>query len=290
MQETHGLKVHLNKIYKSNYGDIKLGIFGVFRDDIKAMKPNVLLTFLFMISIPIVRGQTVTVNFTDANSGPSDTLQIGGVNVSSFTGGFADGQPTTVLGSGLGIAGIGPAYEINRQMYYAAGSIFPVDSGSEGLDLQVDGSINSFTVLPSFRAYASDGSLLPLQHTFQFGYIAFNGIGYADFDPANPIPLTFQISDDERKTGDVKVDITADLGEHTYFIDYRQQNQNTEETFMLGLTVQSLTYTPAPEPSSLAMFGVGFLSFVGIRKLKIGWWLEFSCRLGMVVLVGWKRP
>jgi hypothetical protein len=74
----------------------------------------------------VVDAQALVVHFGDFTSGPSDTLQVGGVTVSVWTGfggGFPPtGQPATVLGAGLGAALIGPNYTIDRQLSFEAGS------------------------------------------------------------------------------------------------------------------------------------------------------------------------
>lgn len=240
------------------------------------MKTNLLLSLLLICFV--FSGRGVTVDFAKKKHKPADELEIGGVTITAANG----ESVATVHKHGLGIDGD----EISRTMHYSGGSttsyqdLFPdYDSGSGIINFQVDGIINSITVVPFFKMYSANGSLLSTQLPFEFRIFST----FQLVNPANPTPITYNVS----PSSHTDVAIAGNFGEPMDFLNYRLAHYTETETFVFGITIQSLTYTPqssvytpqsltpTPEPATLMLFGMGLGTFLIFRRKNAG----FHCML-----------
>ncbi len=218
----------------------------------------------------------VTVYFDDATRGPSDTLQIGGVTVSANGFGLSSSQVETVGGYGLGTTVLGPGDEVDGEYQY-----LPTQADTrqpswqqEAVTFSVDGSINSITLLPVFRAYA-DGVLLTDQCSFFFFAEGYGGGGVqgtqADsIDPSSGNPIMFSGANLLSQNGSpstLSLEVLFDnVAGEPFPYDYEDLSETVNVEF--GFTVVSLDYTPAPEPASLSVVAFGIFGITLLRRRK----------------------
>lgn len=197
----------------------------------------------FILSMFIgAKACAVNVYFGDMDRAPTSQLQIGGITISS-TG---HGLPSTVAGLGLGAAGIGSSGTLDMTNYNWNG---------ESLVLSVNGTINSFTIVPYFTDFTNpDQEFTP----FEMGYYMIGlDRGYQILTNSDPVTITPYPGNSQ-----VEVDLYADFGQYMFFADYLQQHPNAQLDF--GYTIQSLDYTPSsipvPEPSSFKFALLGMIA------------------------------
>jgi hypothetical protein len=243
-------------------------------------------TLALMLGSPVA--DAVTVYFNDADRGPADTLQIDGVTVTG-------GQLATVAGLGLGKDnGIGTDGEFDEQMHFSSGQVGPDTDTKPGLlQLNVDGVINSITIVPNFSILSGSGTLMP--DTLPFGIVSYWGGTPSGFPQVNiaqssigqPVIL-YPTSYPPSANTYVQFQIASDFGEfNDWFLNYREQNESEEQTFQFGITLLSLDYTPdpgsttisfVPEPSSITFLVIGLIVLLFARQ---GRWF---CRNQRVVV------
>jgi len=238
--------------------------------NINHLNPKWLALILILASSS---ANAVIVYFDDATRGPSDTLEIGSVTISPLLGGGnVGGQVATVAGFGLGLDnGIGSIGEIERQQHFSANQTLPYepdsDSGPDGVDLAVNGIINSVTILPNF-SIIQNGSTLSEQLPLDF--YCFPIAEYPFLIPPFSGPVTIDASF-ITTASTVELQMNGDWGgEYWRFwgTDFRDPTQ--EQSFQFGFTIQSLDYTPAPEPASLSLLAFGMLAIISkIRVTKV---------------------
>jgi len=221
----------------------------------------------------------VTVYFNDATRGPADTLQIGGVTVSDYYGSGA-GQVSTLAGLGLGVFnGIGTMGQTERQETYSANPpqntyYDPSSSTAAGaLQFNVDGIINSITVVPNFSLIQSDGSVVPVDQVPNFQIFSSMLLGFATLNGNSPLstPVTLDgqfggalygsayLINEADFNPDVPICLAGPDGNE--FDTLRDPSQT--QIFQMGFTVLSLDYTPVstpvPEPGSGLLLGLGLV-------------------------------
>jgi hypothetical protein len=229
-----------------------------------------------------------TVNFGDANRGPSDSLYINGITISGESSFWTNGigwtpQPgpvSTKSGSGLGGSAVGPIDSVDGQVHYAAGDSSPDWQSFETLDLNVDvtNMINSITIVPHFTVLGSSGpGILP----FTFHLIPSGAGGFGDHQIRTTdleSQLSFQVSyyDGPDFPYFITSQISAwsaidgpNIGTEIY--EYRQQHLTEDLTFQFGFTIESMDYSVIPEPSATALFGVALVSFA-VYKSRFRWY------------------
>lgn len=218
----------------------------------------------------------ITIYFNDANRGPSDTLRAGDVSISQFNAAGVDnvgsGQPATVAGFGLGSdGGLGGNDEWLAQFHFIPDNSDPgfhYDYISEGdIRLQVpDGQINSVTVIPIFRHYDSSGNLLPDTSGFElsvdFRNLSISYVNFSASDVGHPTTV-----DPWGNPGTSTVEFTwdTDLWAYASFFSPGPGSVIEDQTFQYGLSIQSIDYTPVPEPGNIALLGAGLFGLIFSR-------------------------
>jgi hypothetical protein len=233
-----------------------------------------LLTRFIATLLAGVLGSTLanaaTVYFDDLNRGPSDMLQIGGVTITGSTlSGWGSsplpGQAATASGIGLGNSLMGPVVSVDREEAYSGGQGGIINR--EGLYLSVEGMIESITIKPYFTNLMS-AELVFL--TFDISYYQFSTAQPLPFvcRPVNSSePVTFMFPGGYQPSA-IDLGLVAGAGSQPYFSQYLSVHPDAD--FLFGYTIQSLTYTPVPEPGAAILFGVGALGFLYARRKMSG--------------------
>jgi hypothetical protein len=219
---------------------------------------------MFMLGSTVSNAETV--NFDDADRGPSNVLQVAGITISRCDFGWGLGQPETVLGSGLGSATLGPVDEVNGIMQYLPGDQYGTYE-YEGLTFSANGPINSITIVPVFRAFTDSGVLLPDKHLFGIWFASvYNDWYLIDPSVGNPITLvnpnpTFG---DPPRNVPVSLLVQWDFGQHIILDDYRREHLSEGLTIECGFTILSLDYIP--EPGTSALLGMSLFGLWSARR------------------------
>jgi hypothetical protein len=176
----------------------------------------------------------------------------------------------------LGLTALGKLGGIDRIRTWAEGSfeqaISEVRDGE--LQLTVDGTINSFTIMPYMVIL--EGPAPDLLPNFEMSYQPTNGLAPSRYHYiASPFqPLTFSFEnrqeDNPRPYEISHLGLFSDFGQGVYFLDYRQTFNNPASTIQYGFSVLSIDYTPrhVTEPGSvtLLMFGSAFYAWLTRRS------------------------
>jgi hypothetical protein len=220
----------------------------------------------------------VTVYFNDADRLPASMLQIDGVTITdSGTAGQA-GQPTTVQGVGLGFDdGVGFAGEVDMQAHWSAGEMTS-DSvlGGDGLYFNVNGYINSITIMPVMRILSSTGSLMTIPDGLSLEFSCstlLSGGPNPEFSANTSSPMTLAV--DNIAVGSLSACYLTpqmDWSPDYWFANYRNANLSQEQTLQWGFTVLSLDYTPVPtsvpEASPTTYLMAGLIGLLFVRRWR----------------------
>jgi hypothetical protein len=211
----------------------------------------------------------VTVYFNDADRGPSDVLQIGGITITDLGTG-TPGQPNTVLGVGLGLdMGIGPVGEDYQQAHWSADQqSYDSFIGGDGLLLSVDGWINSVTILPVLKIYSGSGDLMPIPSDLNLEFSTSFLFGGSPIVPASgSAPVTLSaLFESTPSTFYLTPQMNSDPS--SWFSSYRQDHFAEEQTLQWGFTVLSVDYTPVPEPGVIAFLASGLVGLLCARRAR----------------------
>jgi hypothetical protein len=248
----------------------------------KVHSSAMLCALALMLGCNMVSAETVF--FNDADREPSNVLQMDGVTVTHTGTGYqpAIGQPTTVLGVGLGLdETIGPMGEANEQVHWPAGSPFyDVAAGGDGLSFCVNGAINSITIMPVLRIFSGTGELMPVPDDLNLEFMSsqyLTGGGFPILPANTTIPVTLWALEGMPGSGSSTCYVTPqpNWSPDIWFENYRSDHLTEEQTLQWGFSVISLDYTPAgiPEPNSVALFLAGLLGVFGMCRR---WPLRFN--------------
>jgi hypothetical protein len=239
-----------------------------------------LLPFLF--ACPVFAD---TIDFTVMNLDPTKSVQFGALTISSI----GAGPPLAIVeGVGLGLAGghgsdgsidygYGRHYDSNN--YYLA-----TLSGDGGLlDIIVDGYINSFT-LAAYMIFDEGPVPVDPAAVFVYHFAAIPPPGRSGGDRyggysygASPtIVRDFPCSDEFPNCQPVEIQQLGLIPEvffNNFLNTYEIPNNFPDYQVRYGFSLTSIDFTPntptiqdAPEPSSIALLGVGLLVISLIKK------------------------
>ena len=240
---------------------------------------SVALTGMLCLIFWADTGQADTVYFNDANRNSAGTLQIGGVTITSTTSGLSNGsgQPYTVQGTGLGLnSGIGQSGEVDEQAFFPAGDAEATSlSGGGGLGFQVNGWINSITIMPVLRSLDSGGAKLPIPDNVNMEFSLFESGSLMSANNLWPTftynsattPITFN---SQSSPGSSTWYITPQLNSDpsNWYSSCRAGNESQDQTLQWGFTVLSLDFTPAPvpEPAAVTVMAIGLIGLVRLQR------------------------
>jgi hypothetical protein len=197
-----------------------------------------------------------TIYFDDLDRAPAEQLDIGGVTITLGSRGI--GQPSTVAGLGLGVAGLGSNGIVERMSSNNSYGL-----GESLLLTAPGGQITSLTLIPYFDDLSTPGT-----DFVSFDMLASNGYQrYLRFIAAEPMTIPFQ----SWEISPIDLSMSSDFGPGFNFAGYWQEHP--EAQLVYGFSVQSLDYTPrinsVPEGgSTFAMFGIaaGLLGWQARRR------------------------
>lgn len=203
-------------------------------------------------------GLAVTVNFGDYNLGPSDPLVVDGVTLTNLLG----GSPATVQGVGVGINLIGSPGYLDRISHYGAGSNPTYSTQREGLRLQVNGVLNSFTITP----YFNENIQLPIEFVYLGG--TFNGLRGEVWETVYATGSSYTFTIPFGSVDYTDIQLASYWDEMMYFWEYLRDRGYPETHFQYGFTIASLDYTPnqVPEAGTLSLLCSGLIGVAGLRR------------------------
>jgi hypothetical protein len=237
----------------------------------------IVVVLVFVVAFGSMESDAMTVYFGDANRAPSNTLQIGGVTV---TGSYSEApdQPSTVMGSGLGGAALGPDDSVDWSAKYSANEETPDDGygTDEHLSLTVDGSFTSITIVPHFPVVVETGA--PVDSEFAWFGVTVNwqanlGEAIPLFYPTNASPITIPITPYFPGSTVNTLTIGPDFEssgaypqEFQTLMGYRAEYLSEAQTIQMGFTIQSVNYTTIPEPNPTLLVSVGLVALLCVRR------------------------
>jgi hypothetical protein len=208
----------------------------------------------------------ISVDFGASNAGPANFCELGGVAVSGTTLWGPGGEPVAIAGSGLGSTAVGTPDSVDRFMTFPAGNFNPSVDLREGLQLTVDGRINSITIAPHFSVI---GQAPPAELSFLVGiYTLSSPPTWININAPNPTEIAYSAMFDTRDYSSVVINLEDGGTPGFNFFGYLGENGTaTDVSFQFGFTILSLDYTPtpAPEPSVVALTALGAV-WLGLLK------------------------
>lgn len=238
---------------------------------------NANAAFSLALILATSNASAFVVSFDDADRGPSDTLQIGAVTVSSV--GSRSNQPTTLSGTGLGLAGgVGSDDEIDAEFHFPAGSMHTDrQSFEDWLYLDVAGLINSVTFVPHCRIFDALGGevadkvhFIAIAHTPDSPSVrVYNDIYPTNDDQAMTLNLDYD-NPGNLTTTRVGFLVIGDSDGPGAWESYRSQHQSVEQTIQVGITIRSINYTSIPEPGAGALAAAGLLGICSAARRRRG--------------------
>lgn len=233
-----------------------------------------------------VSGAT-TVYFNDANRGPSGSLDIGGVTVTTSCTVWTNGigysplatQAATTSGAGCGAAGMGPSDSFNLIFHYS-----PDDSGydwmsTESASLTLDDPslmITSVTIAPHVTATIGSLDPVPVQLPFTAFVLPVSGGGPGSHQISSSDPATYSVSFYNGPgfpsfiTSQISLSSALNgFGDGFPANQYRQQNISDDVTLDYGFSIVSVEYAAVPEPGVASLLGMGVAGYACVsRRLK----------------------
>jgi hypothetical protein len=216
------------------------------------------MSFLFLSLLVSILSATelhaTTIDFSSQDRGPSNPLEMSGITVS--TDSIGGGRAATAAGVGLGNDSVGlPGFLDTLETYGLP------EFRSEGLELRVNGRVNSFTIRPFITVEDA-----PVDLPFKMFVLPITGDIESRqsivVDPARPSTISF---DDPDIFGFITAP-QADMQDALF--EYWNRFGRVELTFWYGFSIESIDYSPqpVPEPGSLLLLVTGFAGLAGIGR------------------------
>jgi hypothetical protein len=224
----------------------------------KTKSSAVSFSLLAILIFSAANALAVTVDFTDMDRGPSETLQIDGVTISKGTYFDPDvgSMPATASGIGLGSGTIGSLGTVDR-IQDITGYM------RESLSLKVSGSINSVSITPYFSVVGSKEDIfLPFDLSYVIGPLTTGGPTYVTLSDSSPFVLNLSFVGPYDR---LQIGLQSDFGNPAVQI---YLSQHPDATVQFGFTITSLNYTPdgVPETSTVMLFAIGLVSIAWLRR------------------------
>ncbi|MFO1477615.1 MAG: hypothetical protein U1F98_13310 [Verrucomicrobiota bacterium] len=199
------------------------------------------------------RSPADTVYFGDADRGPSNSLDFGGLQVSE--------NVATGIGVGLGCADFGSATTLDCWLHYSPGERYPDGGFLEWADIKISGgAMNSITVIPCLPINMDTGEVLPVSFSITTSWGIPGGQYDSDFtDATNPKPITFLAP--SGATGCLTSPYYSPVGQWLFFDAYRMAHLDGELNIQASCSIVSVDFTPIPEPATGALIFAGLAAF-----------------------------
>lgn len=225
------------------------------------MKPTLAAAWVaFLVGL---QTDAAVIYLGDQDRSPAPNLEISGITFQSAPSFPA--QPSTVAGTGLGSALIGPPGSVDALWHFDKGSLNGAGP-MEGLALSLGPGVtlHSITLLPYFTM---SGSEQTLPFTFSYLIQANNAPTIPSYVTAmNNVPVELNLHADFYDIYALELTLESAGANDNRFAAFRSENARDQADFAFGFTVQYMTLTVVPEPGAGALLALGALTWMWKRR------------------------